>query len=67
MFGAWTEKAIRKYMARILPADVTLSGYSGKWEVRDEYRPGMVWRGKTPAQTLRKAGFWVPRNCCGYH
>lgn len=67
-FGAWTEKAARKYMDAVVPTGYSLHGdtYNG-YVVRDDYRPGMEWKGKTPAAALRKAGVWVPKNCFGYN
>ena len=68
MIGAWTEKAARVYMDKVAPLGYDLRGdtYRG-YTVTDDYRPGMVWKGKTPAQALRAAGVWLPRTCCGYN
>ena len=67
-FGAWTEKACRKYLDKVAPLGYDLRGNTHRgWRVTDDYRPGMVWTGKTPAQALRAAGVWLPKTCNGYH
>lgn len=66
-FGAWTEKAMRKYMEKVVPVGYELHGYTGKYVVTDDYRPGMQWTGKTPAEAMRNAGVWVPPTCTGYN
>ena len=63
---AWTEKAMRIYMAKVVPEGYKLSGHRGKYTVRDDYRPGMSWEGRTPADAMRKAGVWVPRTAAHY-
>jgi hypothetical protein len=66
-FGAWTEKAIRKYIDKVVPEGFTLTGYTGNYVVTDDYRPHLKWTATTPAEALRKAGVHVPKDCCGYN
>ena len=66
-YGKWTAKAARKYMEKVLSPDWTLDGDGGDYEVRDAYRPGQVWRGRTPAKALKAAGVWLPPDCSDYH
>ena len=67
-FGAWTEKAMRKYMEKVVPVGYELHGDTHRgYVVTDDYRPNMRWTGKTPAEAMRKAGVFVPDTCTGYN
>lgn len=66
-FFCWTMKRVNAYLAYMTCGDARVDLLPrGGYVCRDNYRPGLSFRGKTPAEAARNAGFWVPKSAVSY-
>lgn len=66
-FGCWTLKAINRFLLNVTGGDAVVQRVSsGRYICTDSYRPGMEWEGDTPAEAVRKAFGYLPKNACHY-
>jgi hypothetical protein len=60
-FGALSERRARNFLAYMTGGDATIEQHPrGGYIVRDAYRSGMEWYGRTPRAACLVAGFFPP-------
>jgi hypothetical protein len=66
-FGNLSLKRAVNFLKAMSGGDATIAALPrGGYEVRDAYRPGMTWTGKTPREACRLANFFPPACCFQY-
>ena len=66
-FGSLSERRARNFLHNVTGGDATIEQHPrGGYIVRDSYRAGHEWFGRTPRAACRAAGFVPPAVCYSY-